>query len=134
MSRVDQLEITKCILDLDCVTENPAEANLDRLNARVSQVLGVELRDYVRSVDSALTLIPNGWSAEISWEHTPQEALVVLFAPDSESPDSMQRLVSYALRDGAKVHFSLPVAICLTALKVHLLIQKRKSRAPSISP
>jgi hypothetical protein len=125
MNRIEEQAITVCILDLAGISGNTTETVLDNLNSRISEILGVELRDYTRSVDEALALVPNGWGGEITWTDTLKRSSVVLAAPNPDTPASMQRLVSHSLRDGVEVHYPLPVSICLAALKVHLLIRKR---------
>jgi hypothetical protein len=125
MDRQSELALTVCILDLSGVSENATETALDTLNVRISATLQVDLRDYVRSVDDALTLVPKGWGGEIKWTDTLQQSSVVLWAPNSDASTGTHKLVSHALRDGVEVHYALPVAICLAALKVHLHVRKR---------
>jgi hypothetical protein len=128
VSRADELAITICIVHLDAARENPTESQLEELNVRISKTLNVELRNYTRSVDDALTLIPDGWGGEITWERTTKHASVVLSAPNPVDPTTMDKLGSHALVQGLKVHFPLPIAICLSALKVHLLIRETSKR------
>jgi hypothetical protein len=133
MSRSEELAITVCLVHLDVARDSATGTQLDDLNRRISDALGVELRDYTRSVDDALTLVPDGWGGDIAWENTLQSASVVLSAANPNNPETSDKLVSYALRDGARVHAPLPIAICVAALNVHSLIRKRTSRSPSIS-
>jgi hypothetical protein len=48
---MDELAITMCIIDLVGDKDNWTETEFWKLNVRISETLGVELRDYARSVD-----------------------------------------------------------------------------------
>src|SRR5260370_4872154 len=133
MGRMDERAITICIVHLAGVEENTAETELSSLNARICETFGVKTGDFTRSVDSALTLIPEGWSAEITWQDTQKRSSVVLSAPNSNTPESVHRLVSHSLRHVVKVHYPLSLSICLAALKVHLLNRKRAKPRPNVS-
>lgn len=133
MNRMEELAITVCVLDLAGIGEHTTETALDTLNSRISEVLGVRRRDYTRSVDDALTLIPEGWSAEISWEITPRQSSVALSTPNPNEPEKTDRLVSHASREGVTVHFPLPIAICIAALNVHSLVRKRTRRSRNVT-
>jgi hypothetical protein len=102
MSRMDERAITICIVDLVGVKDNWTEIEFGELNACISGTLGVELRNFTRSVDDALTLIPEGWGAEITWDNTAKQSSVVLSAPNPNVPGTMHRCVSYSLRDAER--------------------------------
>jgi hypothetical protein len=125
MGRAEELAITNCILELAGAKEDATEAQLSELNACIRETLGVEARDYTRSVDAALALIPEGWGGEITWENTIQQSLVELSPPDPNQRQMKVRAVSYSLREGEKICSPLPIAICLAALNVHLSLRKR---------
>jgi hypothetical protein len=124
----DDLAIANCIMDVAGNKDNWTDDEFGRLNVHISETLGVEWRDYARSVDAALTLIPDGWGAEISWDNTPEQSSVVLLAPNPEVPGTKERRVADSLCNGLKVQYPLPIAICLGALKVRLLIRERERR------
>jgi hypothetical protein len=129
---MDEQALTVLILDLAGIGQNTTETVLDTLNARISEILGVELRNYTRIVDHALSLVPNGWGAEIRWRDTVQRSSVALSEPGADTPEGVHRLVSHSLRDGVKVHYPLPISICLAALKVHLFTRKRARPRPAV--
>jgi hypothetical protein len=132
----DDLAIANCIMDVAGKKDNWTDTEFGRLNVHISETLGVELRDYARSVDDALSLIPEGWGAEITWGNTPKQSSVVLSAPNPDVPGTRHQCVSYALRNGVKVHYPLPISICLAALNVHLHIRERarnKAERPAVT-
>jgi hypothetical protein len=129
MGRMDELAITMCIGDLIFVNDDWTEAEIEKVNVRISETLGVELRDYLRRVDDALSLIPDGWAAEITWETTPKQASVVLSTANLDRRGTMHRCVSDSFRNGVKVHYPLPISICRSALNAHLVIREREKKS-----
>jgi hypothetical protein len=130
----DDLAIANCIMDVAGKKDNWTDTEFGKLNVHISATLGVELRNYVRSVDAALTLVPDGWDAEITWGSTPEQASVVLSAPNPDIPGTMHRCVSDSLLNGVKVRYPLPISMCLAALNVHLRIRQRERKRQNVQP
>jgi hypothetical protein len=70
---------------------------------------------YTASIDAALTLVPEGYSAEIHTAAAGEPARAELHIPEKTQPNSMHRWRHL----GTCTHLSSPaIAICVVALKV----------------